>query len=216
MAEMLSRGRSVPVCGDRLRHFRQTQGLTQGELAYRAGYSERLVRKAEAGGTLSYNALADFAEALSTEERPVSIGDLCVSPLSIAKQFVTAYDNHGVAMLDYCGHLLAKKFVFRCMGNPSSNLYGLWHGREGMQRWLDAFFSIVTRPNYGCLQVSYLESGERVTARYRDRFKAIDGSLHEMWVNLHFTIRAGLIECIDDECDTYVANVLESRTANAC
>lgn len=204
------RSRGVAVCGQRLRQLRLLVGYTQAELATRAGYSERLVRKAEAGGVLSTKAISDLAEALSCDPHPVQLADLCSSPLAIAKQFVESYDRFGNAMLGDCGLLLANDFVFHCAGDPRSSLSGQWQGHRGFQQWLDTLFSMTSRSNCGNLQATYLEADSRVTARYSDHFIASDRTPYAMWVNLHFTIVGGLVAQIDNECDSYVLSKLES------
>ena len=203
------RSRGVAVCGQRLRQLRLLAGFTQAELANYAGYSERLIRKAEAGGVVSIKTLSDLAEALSNDLRQVQAADLYSSPLAIAKQFVEAYDRFGNAMLADCGHLLANDFVFHCAGDPQSSLSGQWHGRHGFQQWLDMLFSMASRSNCENIQATYLEADSRVTARYSDHFITSDRTPYAMWVNLHFVIVAGLVTRIDNESDSYVVAKLE-------
>ncbi len=205
------RSRGMAVSGQRLRQLRLLAGFTQAELATHAGYSERLIRKAEAGGVVSPKTLSDLAEALSNDLRQVQVADLCSSPLAIAKQFVEAYDRYGRAMLADCGQLLAKDFVFQCAGDPKSSLSGEWRGRHGFQQWLDRLFSLASRCNSGNLQATYLESESSVTAHYSDHFKTNDRAPDAMWVNLHFKIAGGLIARIDNEWDSYVVAKLESE-----
>lgn len=204
-----SKSRGVAVCGQRLRQLRLLAGYTQAELADCAGYSERLIRKAEAGGVVSTKTLNDLAAALSDDLHPVQLADLCSSPLAIAKQFVESYDRFGNAMLADCGHLLANDFVFQCAGDPKSSLSGQWQGRHGFQQWLNRLFSMASRSNCGNLQATYLEADSRVTVRYSDHFISSDRTPYAMWVNLHFEIVGGLIARIDNECDSYVISKLE-------
>ncbi|MEZ6150789.1 MAG: helix-turn-helix domain-containing protein [Pirellulaceae bacterium] len=210
--QVRGRSRGVKICGERLRQLRLRAGFTQAELATHAGYSERLIRKAEADGIVSIKTLSDLAEALSTELCQVQVADLCSSPLAIAKQFVEAYDRFGNAMLADCSHLLADGFVFHFAGDPQSPLSGTWHGRRGFQQWLDMLFSMASRSNCEVLRTTYLEADSRITAHYTDHFVSSDGTLYEMWVNLHFVIVAGLIARIDNESDSYVvAKLARSR-----
>lgn len=208
-----SRVKGVMICGESLRNFRILRGLTQTELAKQAGYSERLVRKAEAGGTLSMNTIEDLAEALSCQDRKVVSSDLCSFPEAIARKFVDCYDEHQQQMLDCCADLLAGDFVFHCAGEPNSLVAGEWRGVDGFQAWLDKLFSIAHRPQRKILQASYLTAQDLVTAHYEDRFAAADQSQHVMWVNWHFTIRRGLIERIENEFDTSLALKLEAIAA---
>lgn len=209
------RAKGLRVCGENVRSLRVMRGLTQTDLAKQAGYSERLVRKAEASGALSLSTIEDLAEALSCRDRKVVTSDLCSFPEGIARKFVDCYDKHQQRMLDYCADLLAENFVFKCAGEPGSMIAGEWRGADGFQAWLDKLFSIVKRPQRQCLQASYMAAQDLVTARYDDTFMAADQSQHVMWVNLHFTIRHGLIERIENEFDTSLALKLEATAAAA-
>ncbi|MCU0708277.1 MAG: helix-turn-helix domain-containing protein [Pirellula sp.] len=73
---MLHRKRYSSVNGSRLRSLRQSRGWTQVEFGRRAGYSERLIRKAESGGNLLVNTIDDLATALSQINDVVSAESL--------------------------------------------------------------------------------------------------------------------------------------------
>ena len=70
---------TVPVNGQRLQTLRQLAGMTQEELAEKAGYSDRLIRKAEASGPLRKSTIANLAKALSTAVQKVTVDDLVFS-----------------------------------------------------------------------------------------------------------------------------------------
>lgn len=74
------------VNGQRLQAFRQQAGLTQEELAERSGYTDRLIRKAEASCPLRKSTIADLAEALSTPGRPVTVAELTFSHETLAME----------------------------------------------------------------------------------------------------------------------------------
>jgi transcriptional regulator with XRE-family HTH domain len=71
---------AVRINGSRLQALRKQAGLTQEELASRAGYSDRLIRKAEASSVLRQLTVVKLAAALSTNEYTVSAADLTISP----------------------------------------------------------------------------------------------------------------------------------------
>ncbi len=70
---------AIRINGSRLQALRKQAGLTQEELASRAGYSDRLIRKAEASSVLRQLTVVKLAAALSTNEYAVSAADLTIS-----------------------------------------------------------------------------------------------------------------------------------------
>jgi transcriptional regulator with XRE-family HTH domain len=85
---------TVPVNGQRLQTLRQSAGMTQEELAQKAGYSDRLVRKAEASSPLRRSTVADLADALCTATQKVTADDLAFSREQISTD-VAAFLLHG-------------------------------------------------------------------------------------------------------------------------
>lgn len=80
---------TVPVNGQKLQALRQQAGLTQEDLAEKAGYSDRLIRKAEASGPLRKSTIADLAAALSTVSHTVTADDLMFSREMISLDMAT-------------------------------------------------------------------------------------------------------------------------------
>ncbi|MFN7730945.1 MAG: helix-turn-helix domain-containing protein [Pirellula sp.] len=194
------------VHGNRLIELRKQAGLTQLDLAVRSGYSERVIRKAESGGLLRFETVQDIAQCLSSPQRIVTTADLLRTHLDLAMQFVHAYDHHGRGALEHCDGLFADDFEFYCPGDSEQVAFvGLWSGTEGMQSFFDRFYGIFTR-DPGSLKPVYLESKERIVARYEDRVYFDGHSMPPFWVNLHFQFRDGCIARIDDEYDTRLAS----------
>ena len=206
------RRRTHKVCANKLRNLRLHRALTQAELATKAGYSERLIRKAEAGGRLNLATLQDLATVLSTEQEMVDPMDLVVSNVASATRFVEAYDQFGPRMIEHCSDILADDFSFVCRGDKVSRLSGKWKGRDGFQAWLNQFFGMVDRPQKEKLEVRYLEGLDAVTAHFCDTF-LVAGKQESMWVNWHFTFKSGLIAGVVDEYDTLLVLEFEKRVA---
>ncbi len=80
---------------DLLRDLRVQRGWSQKDLAKKAGYTDRLVRKAELGGKLDVETIRNIAEALSTPHETITLDSLIHDNLSIAKRFVQGYDSLG-------------------------------------------------------------------------------------------------------------------------
>jgi hypothetical protein len=61
------------------------------ELAVRAGFSERLVRKGESGEPVRMKTVKILARARSTNAERLQARDLIDDPLAVAQSFVRAY-----------------------------------------------------------------------------------------------------------------------------
>lgn len=76
----------VRVNGPRLQALRLQAGLTQEELAALAGYSDRLIRKAESSGLLRVSTIRILAQTLSERGLKVTAEDLTFLPSSVAME----------------------------------------------------------------------------------------------------------------------------------
>jgi transcriptional regulator with XRE-family HTH domain len=85
---LISNAKLHRVNGVTIRVRRKQLGWSQVELGHRAGYSERVIRKAEAGGTLRIQTIYDIAMTLSIGGSIVSFHDLtsCVAEPVLALQ----------------------------------------------------------------------------------------------------------------------------------
>ncbi len=189
-------------------------GLTQAELAKRAGYSERLVRKAEMCGTLNADTIRDLATALTINGERVSLADLTFDLVATAKQIIRGYDCCGATMLDRCAELFAPEFVLHCPSiRTSPKMQTDWKGIAGVQAFLSSFFQRFTRVS-DSLSVRYSIGENRVTARFDERLCCCGHPLEPLFVNLHFTFANCLVTRIDNEYDT-LAMYRAMRRANA-
>ena len=80
-----SNARSFSCNGQLIKNIRETLGLTQKDLAKRAGYSVRLIGKAESGVPVSRVTIEVLAEALSTDEKKWRPDDLVFNPTNVVK-----------------------------------------------------------------------------------------------------------------------------------
>lgn len=199
-------GRFNRANGQFIRELRKRRGWTQCELAQRAGYSERVIRKAEASETISHEVLDVLAVALSNPEHSLTAAELTFDPISIVRQFVDCYDRYGQAMLPHVASLFTEdtKLIFRA--DPERNpLAGEYHGLAGWQQYLDRFFGMFTRVTPKPLTPEYSASGNYVIARWLETVRCGDVTAPPLWVHLHFTLRGGKVALTEDYCDTDTA-----------
>ncbi len=196
-----SNARLLIVNATTFRGHRKLLGWSQAELGQRSGYSERVIRKAEAGGSLRLQTIQDLASAMSVDGKAVSFLDLTIDLELIASRFVESYDSLGCGMLQACGDIFADDFAFNCPADPNQvSFAGIWPGRLGFQEFLNRFFGTFTRKS-GILKPVYMVSDDRVVARFEDQVCFQGHEMAAYWVNLHFHFRKGLVTRIDDEFD---------------
>lgn len=189
-----------------MRAFRKRLGWSQAELSRRSGYSERVIRKAEAGGTLKMETIQHLAEALSNGSHVVTFQDLTQDDISIARLFVESYDRYGQQMVLHCGKYIAEDFELHVPADPERVPFaGIWRGVAGLQEFMNRFFGTFSRVQ-GSLQPNFMSGDNRVVAHYEDVLYFQGHELPAIWVNLHFHMREGMIVRIDDEFDNFNAS----------
>jgi DNA-binding XRE family transcriptional regulator len=116
-----------------LREHRLRRGWTQAQLAAHAGYSERVIRKAEAGEPVRLHTLQVLAEALGTADYPVSCADLRGEPMAVVQDYYRIRRQFSFDFAPHCGHLLASEYVMTVHADPGVVPYaGAWHGQAGL------------------------------------------------------------------------------------
>ncbi len=184
-----------------LRHHRSLRGWTQLELAIHAGYSERVIRKAEAGGPVRGSTLDELAEALSTEQQLVTSADLRGEPLAVVKEYYRMRKLHSYDAPRYCAHLFHDDYVLQMHREDAGDLTsGVWYGVEGLRQMYQQI-----KTHYRPLGESirfYTAPGGAAAIRYgrsqpiRDaqgRALGPDAPITETWIAHEWTVTDGKI-----------------------
>ena len=199
---MTTNPRFIAINGRELRNCRLALGWTQFQLAKSAGYTERLIRKAEKGGTLDIATIQNLAEALSTTDSAVSIKSLTFDMVAIARKWVESFDRLKAGMLPHIEPFLTEDFEFVCPGDPAmAPFVGTWKGATGHQLWLDHFFGFFEE----CVnsEVEYTVGDGTVIARWLTTCTYQGVPCPPVRINMHFRFENGRIARIDDEYDTH-------------
>jgi transcriptional regulator with XRE-family HTH domain len=139
-------GRSLTCNGETVRFHRNHLGWTQQQLADRAGYSSRVIAKAEADGSLSPATIEHLADALSTADRPVYPEDLVFAPKVIARKFLEYYARYEEKCAEYWAEFLADDAELIVPGDPAVLPFcGVYKGKEGFAQFWQKFFSVMQR-----------------------------------------------------------------------
>jgi len=195
----------VVTCnGPRIIEVRRDCGFTQEGLAEAAGYSVRLVRKAEKNGVIRFSTLTALATALQRAGQKISASDLCSDPLQVVQAFVEAYRGHEQNMVARIRHLLSDDLSVFIAGDPTIIPFaGEYHGPDGLQEFWNRFFALIERYDKNALDLQYFVCGSEVVAygTEKGRIKGQDTD-EPSWLSLKFDIRDGVITRFEDYFDT--------------
>lgn len=127
--------------------YRKRRGWTQKELAQAAGYTPRLVGKAESGKPISVQTIEDLADALSDQDYPVHPEDLVTNRVELAKLFVYGSYEYGKETFSRIQRFLSPKIEWIFDGSPSEVPFAGRHvGLEAVEKALELFFELLEAP----------------------------------------------------------------------
>jgi transcriptional regulator with XRE-family HTH domain len=191
------------ISSEKLKKMRKQARLTQEELAALAECSDRVVRKAEAGGSLRYDTIELLCSALTECGVPVAAEDLIAANLLKAQQLVASFRRYGrTAGNHFPIFFLSGDLEFFVAGDASVIPFaGQWNGRKGFEKFLDTFFDCV-HPDPSSDDSRYAESKNHVVASWHDRWHCNDVALGKIWCNFHLQFINQSIVKIDFQYDT--------------
>ncbi|MEZ6121882.1 MAG: nuclear transport factor 2 family protein [Planctomycetaceae bacterium] len=194
----------VSCNGDRISELRRSCGLTQEALAAEAGYSVRLVHKAEKSGQIRFSTLVALTTVLQRHGVSISPRDLCTDPVSVVQAFVQAYRLHEAGMVDQIRHLLSPDLQVFIAGDPGQIPFsGTYTGPDGLQEFWNRFFALIERYDKDAFDVQYYVCGREVVAYGTEKGRIKGHTTDEpTWLSLKFEVRDGLIVRFEDYFDT--------------
>lgn len=213
MLSHASKTSSLPCNGALLRHLREQRGLTQAELAHRAGFSDRLIVKAESGKSLAADTLQVLAMTLTESgSPPVTCDDLTTHPLALARRYIAAIYtcNSGTEFIERTGDFLDRDVVFVISGNPAEIPFaGTWRGVDAIRKGFGLFFSLLeSPPNHEFDEhYQYLVQGNNVVIWGKSHLHPRGQPLVEpMNVSNLLRFRTGKLYHFEDNYDTQLAS----------
>jgi transcriptional regulator with XRE-family HTH domain len=178
--------------------------MTQLQLAKAAGYTERLVRKAEKGGSLDITTIQNLAEAFSQFGAPVKCASLIQDNQTIARIWIEALNEYQSKMSSVIAPYLSDDLIINSPGCPQiAPFAGTFCGQVGHQKWLDAFFRVFDR--VPCCDVEFSIGADSVVARWMETVTSQGTVCGQFRVSMFFRFRDGLIVGIDHDHDTRAA-----------
>jgi transcriptional regulator with XRE-family HTH domain len=190
--------------GSLIAHYRGLLNLTQLQLAVKAGVSERVVRKAEAGEALRNSSLQALADALSPPGVPLNAFSLTREPLAVAQALKTAYTNYGSEAIERCADILDPEIIIAIHTDVQNIAFaGEFCGIAGMQK--------IIRDGTAQFQDRTVKSerwsvdGNRVMAFCHEgfRLKGVENApMLETWMLHEYAVQHGRVRRIDTYLDS--------------
>jgi transcriptional regulator with XRE-family HTH domain len=179
--------RGKPVHGDRVRDLRKAQGMTQEQLAEKAGLDVKTVRKAEQGRRLDLGTITKLCFVLKTDLRHLIRPSRSARELEIRRRDVVihwqrAFNDRDLDGLKGCYHGDA---VLHLPGAPLISFGGMFTGQKEIGRATQIFWKncppeLLDEKDYGILV-----SDETVVVQGHKEVRLSDGSrnpLHYMQI----------------------------------
>lgn len=140
--------RSLSCNGELIRFYRAQLGWSQEELAARAGYSDRLIRKAESGQTVHADTIEVLAMALSSASQAVTPEELVSDPMRLAKSFCQILSEDEANAAARSEPILAPDLQMTVAGDPDMFPFaGRFEGISGYDTFCRRFFEIMYCPD---------------------------------------------------------------------
>ncbi|MEW4486582.1 helix-turn-helix transcriptional regulator [Thalassoglobus sp. JC818] len=201
-----------------LKHFRERLGWTQAELAKKAGYSERLVSKAESGKAISKKTIEHLAEAVSTPTNVVFPEDLISDPVQIARKYIEGLYVHQADGFRHFRPYLDEDVEFYIAGDPQTVPFaGRYKGLEQIQALFKQFFSFIESPPNHDYEPHYkfIGQGNEVIVWGQSWLHPIGRPLTEpMELTQLMKFRRGKLYHFEDRYDTSLAEKLLNDQAH--
>jgi transcriptional regulator with XRE-family HTH domain len=198
------KARSLVVNGDLLRSLRQQRGLTQRDLALAAGYSERLIRKAESSGGLQGDTIEVLATALSTPQQRIYPEDLISFPEELARKMARAFASSHTEFAGQLDALCDPEVSGWCAGDPAAFPFaGPFAGIRGFANFWRSFFSVYRRPAPSHFAPSFLVEQNEVIAIGKDKWHVGTTDVTtDIWLVFRMTFQRGRLARFEFFFDT--------------
>lgn len=116
-------------------------------MARKAGFTERLIVKAEASQSLAASTLCDIATALTEGGVTVGVKELSFDPAALARQFIHSMYQREMNVIDVNKSFISPDIVVHFAGDPAIFPFAGSHiGIDSARRAFDLFYSVIQPP----------------------------------------------------------------------
>jgi transcriptional regulator with XRE-family HTH domain len=210
--------RSLPVNGEMLKFYRARRGWTQDELASIAGYTERVIRKAEASGSLHPDTIEILAEALSSHDWTVNPEDLVTTPELMARAVIHAYRYKERQVVANVNSLLHNDLTVYAAGEEVGLPFaGRYAGVDGFDKFFGNYFEAFVRPDKELFQPKFYSQGNEVILHGQEAVQANDSKeVISSWIFIKFTFERGQLIRYENFYDTAKAALYLQTLGDPC
>ena len=207
--------RSYPCNPELIKFLRERKKWSQKKLAKESGYCERLICKAESGGSIASATIEVLAKTLSTDDMQVFPEDLINDPIALTKKFVQAAHTLQRDMVKAISYFTDHDGEFNFVQAGRGDYQGFYKGIKQLDVAVQRFFDAQTfveqdfEKNY-----SYYRDGNDVIAWGQSQAKDTQsGELFYLNVTLRMLYQKGKLFRIEDRSE--VSQVGEGKFSDA-
>ena len=198
----------MPCNGKLISLLRKQVGWTQGELARRAGFTERLIVKAEASQSVATATLEILSQTLREAGIVVSLRDLASDPATLARVFFLSACEFGPSAFERNASFISEEIIVHFAGDPSIFPFAGTHAGIDAAKLAFASFHQVLQPledQFDIKVVPFFTAGQQgqgaiVWGETRTDARKSMSSTMKFEIMMHF--KDGLMTVFDYRFDT--------------
>lgn len=196
--------RSYPCNPDLIKFLRRRKRWSQKQLAKESGYCERLICKAESGGSIASATIEVLAKTLSTTDMVVYPEDLISDPIALSKKFIEAAHTLQRDMVKGIAHFTDPSGEFNFVQCAKGDYAGSYRGIAALNDAAGKFFdaqSFVEGQDFQSNYQYYGDGNEVVAWGTSSICVADTGELIDLNITLRFFYEKGRLHRIEDRSE---------------
>ena len=209
--------RSYACNPDLIKFLRRRKKWSQKQLAKEAGYCERLICKAESGGSIASATIEVLAKTLSTPDSKIYPEDLISDPIALAKKFIEAIHTLQRDMVKGIAHFTDPSGEFNFVQCARGDYAGSYRGIAALNEGAGKFFeaqSFVKGQDYKSNYHYYGDANEVVAWGTSAIRVKETGEVTDINITLRMFFEKGRLHRIEDRSKVIVdesAEIIEKK-----
>ncbi len=193
--------RSYACNPELIKYLRGRKKWSQKQLAKESGYCERLICKAESGGSIASATIEVLAKTLSSKDMKVYPEDIISDPIALAKKFIEAVHTLQRDLVKGIAHFTDPSGEFKFVQCAKGDYPGTYRGIAALNEAAGKFFeaqSFVEGQDYKS-NYQYYGEGNEVVAWGTSTIRVVEtGELIDIDITLRLFFEKGRLHRIED------------------